>query len=182
MPSRKSALSNTKLIAKEHWEKLRFSLGKIFFIKEKFRGVYSAQDSFFSPAAIFYFFPLLVFSSKEGDKMEKSFQNSLFYSYYALFKIFFCFFSKEGRKIEKKNAFSPLHFYIPPPPTKPHIFFFFFRFKKITARGQFLKYIASDRLTSQYFAFKISRTDLIPPVQYIIIFLSFSTEFSISSA
>ena len=50
--------------------------------KIMYRCVYSAQDYFFPLLQIFlYFFPLLVFFSKEGDTIEKYFQNSLFYTY-----------------------------------------------------------------------------------------------------
>ena len=79
----------------------------------------------------FIFFPLLqlFLPARKRDKMEKYFQNSLFYSYYALFHIFF--FSPKGEKNRRKKmllalfmfAFFPpfTYFFTFPPPQTGHI-------------------------------------------------------------
>ena len=82
---------------------IRYIFDKIF------AGVYILHKIHFLPCCNFlYFFPLLVFSSKKGDKTEKYFQNSLFYSYYSTYFLFF-FHQKEEKN--RKNVFS----YIPSP-------------------------------------------------------------------
>ena len=81
---------------------------------------------FFPLLQIFFFIfsPLLVFFSKEGDKREKYFQNSLFYSYYPHYHIVFqFFFTKEWRKCKKMlSVLLIFTFFF----SLNHIFFYFF--------------------------------------------------------
>ncbi len=77
--------------------------------------------NFFSLLQNFSFFSLPVFSSNEGDKMEKYFQNSLSYSYYPTYS--FSFFHQSGEKIGIKMLsvflifiFFSLQPHISPPP------------------------------------------------------------------
>ena len=89
-----------------------------------FRGVYSAQDSFFSPAAEFLFvFPSWFF--QQGREKNGKIYTELFISYYPPF---FSFLHQGGEK-NGKNVFSFLNFYLFIP--KPHIFLFLLPFIRV---------------------------------------------------
>ena len=77
---------------KEHWSSTKF-----------YKGVYSAKD-FFSPGCkIFYFFPLLVFSSKEGNKIKKIFSKLfILFVLSPLPHILLAYFHQKGEKNDKK--------------------------------------------------------------------------------
>ena len=66
-----------------------FKISFLYFII--YQGCIFCTRFIFTPAAIFFIFLslLVFFSSKEGGKMEKYFQSSLFYSYYPPSYIFF---------------------------------------------------------------------------------------------
>ena len=84
-------------------------------------GVYSAEDLFFSLQQNFIFFFPPNFFQQERGKMEKYFQNSLFYFNYYL-SIFLVFFHHRGGKHETKcfqyyfSLFPLSHIFYPPPP------------------------------------------------------------------
>ena len=128
-----------------------------------FRGVYSAQNSFFSPCCrIFICFPLLFFSSKEGEIMEKYIQNSLFH----IIPPFLVFYIKEGRKTEKMFLVFLIFTFLSP----NHIFFFIFA---PLYQGQFCRLYPWARIKTYTLSHSIYLNIVVAELFFYIIVLVF---------
>ena len=127
-----------------------------------FRGVYSAQNSFFPPAAEFLFvFPSWFF--QQGRGKNGKIYTELFISYYPPFLVFYI---KEGKKTEKMFLVFLIFTFLSP----NHIFFFIFA---PLYQGQFCRLYPWARIKTYTLSHSIYLNIVVAALFFYIIVLVF---------